>query len=117
MAEQEDRWRVSAFVPNPHSRPEERIASALEYIATQIGQINQKMESEILSLQRRFLNLYSRFGRFVSALKIPFPGNGDLGSKRRGSKRRGSNAGLSTQLTAREVSLPAVSFWPSAVTP
>jgi hypothetical protein len=106
MAEQEDRWRVSAFVPNPHSRPEERIASALEYIATQIGQINQKMESEILSLQRRFLNLYSRFGRFVSALKIPFPGNGDFGSK-----RRGSNAGLSTQLTAREVSDQRA--WPS----
>src|SRR6516165_3331900 len=41
------------------------------------------------------------FGRFVSALKIPFPGNGDFGSK-----RRGSNAGLSAQLTAREVSLP-----------
>ena len=32
-----------------------------------------------------FLNLHSRFGRFVSALKIPFPGNGDFGSKRRGS--------------------------------
>jgi hypothetical protein len=47
------------------------------------------------------LNYYSRFGRFVSALKIPFPGNGDFGSK-----RRGSNAGLSTQLTAREVGLP-----------
>ena len=44
MAEQEDRWRVSPFVPNPHSRPEERIASALEYIATQISQINQKMD-------------------------------------------------------------------------
>ena len=43
MAEKEDRWRVAPFVPNPHSRPEERIASALEYIATQIGQINQKM--------------------------------------------------------------------------
>jgi len=44
MAEQEDRWRVSPFVPNPHSRPEERIASALEYIAAQIGHINQKMD-------------------------------------------------------------------------
>ena len=44
MAEKEDRWRVAPFVPNPHSRPEERIASALEYIATQIGQINQKMD-------------------------------------------------------------------------
>jgi hypothetical protein len=33
-----------------------------------------------------FLNLHSRFGRFVSALKIPFPGNGDFGSKRRGLK-------------------------------
>jgi hypothetical protein len=44
MAETEDRWRVAPFVPNPHSRPEERIASALEYIATQIGQINQKMD-------------------------------------------------------------------------
>ena len=43
MAEKEDRWRVAPFVPDPHSRPEERIASALEYIATQIGQINQKM--------------------------------------------------------------------------
>jgi hypothetical protein len=32
-----------------------------------------------------FLNLHSRFGRFVSVLKIPFPGNGDFGSKRRGS--------------------------------
>jgi hypothetical protein len=41
--------------------------------------------SEILSLQRRPLNLHSRFGCFVSALKIPFPGNGDFGSKRRGS--------------------------------
>jgi hypothetical protein len=28
------------------------------------------------------LNLRSRFGLFVSALKIPFPGNGDFGSKR-----------------------------------
>ena len=44
MAEKEDRWRVAPFVPNPHSRPEERIARALEYIATQIGQINQKMD-------------------------------------------------------------------------
>jgi hypothetical protein len=26
------------------------------------------------------LNPYGRFGRFVSALKIPFPGNGDFGS-------------------------------------
>ena len=31
------------------------------------------------------LNLRSRFGLFVSALKIPFPGNGDFGSKRPGS--------------------------------
>jgi hypothetical protein len=28
-----------------------------------------------------FWNLHSRFGRFVSALKIPFPGNGDFGSR------------------------------------
>jgi SAM domain (Sterile alpha motif) len=33
----------------------------------------------------RSSNLHSRFGRFVSARKIPFPGNGDFGSKRRGS--------------------------------
>ena len=39
---------------------------------------------EIWSLQGRS-NLHSRFGRFVSALKIPFPGNGDFGSTRRGS--------------------------------
>src|SRR5580704_9666659 len=38
--------------------------------------------SEVLSLQRRPLNLHSRFGRFVSALKIPFPRTGDFGSKR-----------------------------------
>jgi hypothetical protein len=31
------------------------------------------------------LNLPSRFGLFVSALKIPFPGNRDFGSKRHGS--------------------------------
>jgi hypothetical protein len=31
------------------------------------------------------LNLRSRFGLFVSALKIPFLGNGDFGSKRPGS--------------------------------
>src|ERR1700735_1699861 len=41
--------------------------------------------SEVLSLQRRSLNLHSRFGPFVSALKIPFPRNGDFGSKRTGS--------------------------------
>jgi hypothetical protein len=34
------------------------------------------------------LNLQSRFGLFVSALKIPFPGNGDFGSKRRSSNVR-----------------------------
>jgi len=44
MAEQEDRWRSSPFIPNLHGRPEERIASALEYVATQIGQINRKMD-------------------------------------------------------------------------
>ena len=31
------------------------------------------------------MNLPSRFGLFVSALKIPFPGNRDFGSKRLGS--------------------------------
>jgi len=36
--------------------------------------------SEVLSLQRRPLNLHRRFGRFLSALKIPFPRNGDFGS-------------------------------------
>jgi hypothetical protein len=44
MAEQEDRWRSLPFKPDPHGRAEERIATALEYIAAQIGQINQKME-------------------------------------------------------------------------
>ena len=43
---------------------------------------NAGLLSEVLSLQRRPLNLRSRFGRFVSALKIPFPRNGDFGSKR-----------------------------------
>jgi hypothetical protein len=37
-------------------------------------------------------NLPCRFGRVVSALKIPFPGNGDFGSK-----RRGPNAGSSDE--------------------
>ena len=36
------------------------------------------------------LNLQGRFGLFVSALKIPFPGNRDFGSKRRGSTEVGS---------------------------
>ena len=31
------------------------------------------------------LNLRARFGAFVSAHEIPFPGNGDFGSKRRSS--------------------------------
>ena len=31
-------------------------------------------------------------GRFVSALKIPFPGNGDFGSKRLGSNAGSSQA-------------------------
>jgi hypothetical protein len=31
------------------------------------------------------LNHPSGFGPFVSAVKIPFPGNGDFGSKRPGS--------------------------------
>jgi hypothetical protein len=38
------------------------------------------------------LNLHSRFARFVSALKIPFPGNGDFGSKRRSSNAGSSQA-------------------------
>src|SRR4029077_19496915 len=44
--------------------------------------------SEVLSLQRRPLNLHSRFGRFVSALKIPFPRNSSLEESR--SRRLGA---------------------------
>jgi hypothetical protein len=43
------------------------------------------------------LNRHSRFGCFVSALKIPFPGNGDFGSKRRGSNA-GSLSGKAEQI-------------------
>ena len=47
MATEEDRlthWRSSPFVPNPNGQLEQRIASALEYIATQLGDINLKMD-------------------------------------------------------------------------
>jgi len=46
MAAEEDRlahWRSSLFVPNPNGQLEQRIASALEYIAAQLGDINRKM--------------------------------------------------------------------------
>jgi hypothetical protein len=49
-----------------------------------------------------FLNLHSRFGRFVSALKIPFPGNGDFGSKRRGSNAGSSHASSAVRRRAEE---------------
>jgi hypothetical protein len=39
----------------------------------------------ILFSQSPRLELRRLFGPFVSGLKIPFPGNGDLGSKRLGS--------------------------------
>jgi hypothetical protein len=38
-----------------------------------------------MSLQWSLWSVRSRFGAFVSAGKISFPGNGDFGSKRRGS--------------------------------
>jgi hypothetical protein len=41
-----------------------------------------ELPGKILSLHRPSLNLQGRFGLFVSALKIPFPRNGDFGSKR-----------------------------------
>ncbi len=47
------------------------------------------------------LNLQGRFGLFVSALKIPFPRNGDFGSK-----RRGSNAGSLSGEADRNRRLP-----------
>jgi GAF domain-containing protein len=53
-----------------------------------------------------FLNLHSRFGRFVSALKIPFPGNGDFGSKRRGSNAR-SSPGTYCEVSAADITFCA----------
>jgi hypothetical protein len=58
--------------------------------------------SEILSLQMAFLNLPGRFGRFVSAFEIPFPGNGDFGSKRPGSNAGSSQAAGAVRRRAEE---------------
>ena len=48
------------------------------------------------------LELRRLFGPFVSGLKIPFPGNGDLGSKRLGSAHRRGDEGRRSRLQWRK---------------
>ena len=51
-------------------------------LSTPIVQPQSRRRRKSRRSRRLCLNLQGRFGLFVSALKIPFPRNGDFGSKR-----------------------------------
>ena len=55
------------------------------------------------------LNLRSRFGLFVSGLNIPFPGNGDCGSKRPDSTANRRTVTIRSRLPPCAPLLPLVS--------
>ena len=55
------------------------------------------------------LNLRSRFGLFVSGLNIPFPGNGDCGSKRPNSTANRRTVTIRSRLPPCAPLLPLVS--------